>query len=92
MKPIEAVILAALVVIASDLSLRIAECGVACRIGGWDGGTFQALDKNCYCYDRVPYETATKKRLTLPKYPAVNAPERPAVVAPVRSYSEPWSF
>ena len=42
--------------------LRSSECGVGCRLAGYEGGYFKE-EKACVCYDTKQYERFLEKRL-----------------------------
>lgn len=89
---IRALLTSLLVVMATDIAIRHAECGVGCRRGGWDDGAFRPKEKDCYCVDYVEFESVTGKRLTMPSRPRKSAAPEPEPQARPANTSFPWSF
>jgi hypothetical protein len=58
----------------SQQDVRKYQCEVACRLGGWESGTY--ADGNCLCIDIEPYADMIGTRLAqLPKIKRIAIPE-----------------
>jgi hypothetical protein len=63
---------ALLLVVAACLTqqdVRKYQCEVACRLGGWETGTY--ADEQCYCMDRYPFAEFIGTAIASAKLPKI---------------------